>query len=166
MHPNLESEVESGNEAESLGERDNDADREDLRRAQMVGRARERRAYWQRELAAERFDEFKPEMRRRVQVEQTLIDGLEQTKTPTFILLKNYQRDAVHIPAQPKTEREEERDDLETRIGKASERKRALTERLRLTPLKQESQREDLIRKIDHEGRYISDLQAKLRTLQ
>jgi len=163
MHPNLESEVESGNEAESLGERKDDVDREDLRRAQMVGRGRERRVYWQRELAAERFEEFKPEMRRRVQVEQTLIDGLEQTKTPTFVLLRNYQSDAVHAANQPKTEVEQTQSLLVDRIAKATRRKRDLGEALRLTPQKQTTERRRLLTEIDTEQAHIDDLKAEMR---
>lgn len=72
------------------------AERDALRRAQMVSRTRERRDHWQRELAAERFDEFKPEMRRRIAVEQALLDGLERTKTPTYVLLRVYLAEAVH----------------------------------------------------------------------
>ena len=166
MSPNSESEVESGDEADATGERENDAEQEAIRRAAMAGRARERRAYWQRELAAERWEEFKPEMRRRIQVEQTLLDGLENSKTPTFVLLRTYQRDAVHAPSQPKTERDEEREDLETRIAKAVKRKRELNDQLKLTPLKQESKREDLVRRIGGEDDYIRDLKAKLRSIQ
>lgn len=166
MHPNSESEVESGDEAEALGERQNDAEQEATRRAAMIGRACERRANWQRELAAERFDEFKPEMRRRIQVEQTLIDGLEQTKTSTFILLRNYQRDAVHMPAQPKTEREQERADLLERIGKATQRRKDLLGTLELTPQRQVLERKELLRKIAKGEEYVRDLQAKVRATQ
>jgi len=166
MHPNSESEVESGDEAEALGERQNNLEQEATRRAAMIGRARERRVSWQGALAAERFDEFKPEMRRRIQVEQTLLDGLENGKTPSFILLKAYQKDAVHMPSQPKTAREDEREDLERRIGKAVQRKRDLEESLRLTPEKQPGVRGELVRKIGTEQDYIVDLKNKLRMHQ
>jgi hypothetical protein len=92
MHPDWESEVEP----EQRDQKAANAERDALRRAQMVDRTRERRGYWQKELAAERFEEFRPEMRRRVQVEQTLLDGLEKTDTPTYILLRDYQAEAVH----------------------------------------------------------------------
>lgn len=161
MHPDWESEVEP----EERDQKAVNAERDALRRAQMIGRARERKAYWQRELAAERFEEFKPEMRRRIQVEQTLLDGLENGELPTFVLLRNYQKDAVHMPAQPKTDREEEREDLETRIGKAVQRKRELNETLRLTPERQGIKRDELIRKIGLEDDYIADLKTKLRLL-
>lgn len=166
MSPNSESEVESGDEADATGERENDAEQEAIRRAAMAGRARERRAYWQRELAAERWEEFKPEMRRRIAVEQALLDGLEKTKTPTFVLLRTYQRDAVHAPSQPKSERDEEREDLEARIAKAVQRERELNERLRLTPERQPGVRAELVRKIGTERDYIVDLKNKLRMHQ
>ena len=92
MNQDWESEVEP----EARDQKEANALRDALRRAQMVARAQERKAYWQKELAAERFEEFKPEMRRRIQVEQTLLDGLEKTETPTYILLRDYQADAVH----------------------------------------------------------------------
>lgn len=92
MNPDFESEVD----IEALDQAEGNAKRDALRRSQMIERTRERRAYWQKELAAERFEEFRPEMRRRIQVEQTLLDGLEQTDTPTYILLRDYQADAVH----------------------------------------------------------------------
>ena len=166
MSPNSESEVESGDEADATGERENDAEQEAIRRTAMAGRARERRAYWQRELAAERWEEFKPEMRRRIAVEQALLDGLEKTKTPTFVLLRTYQRDAVHAPSQPKTEREEEREDLETRIAKATRRRKDLLATLELTPKRQTWERTELTRKIGKEEEYVRDLQAKLRAIQ
>ena len=83
-------------DVEALDQKEANAKRDALRRAQMVIRTRERRDHWQRELAAERFDEFKPEMRRRVAVEQDLLDALERTDTPTYILLRDYQAEAVH----------------------------------------------------------------------
>jgi hypothetical protein len=165
MHPNLESEVESDTEVEPWREQPDDGEREATKRAQMIGRAQQRRAYWQRELAVERFDEFKGEMRRRIAVEQTLLDGLEHSQTPSFILLRNYQRDAVHMASQPKTDRDEQREDLETRISKAAKRKRDLNETLRLTPERQGIKRDELIRKIGLEDDYIADLKAKLRVL-
>lgn len=131
----------------------------------MIGRARERLAYWQHELAEERFEEFRPEMRRRVQVEQTLIDGLEKTKTPTFILLRTYQRDAVHRPSQPKTADDEEREALGERIAKAVKRRKALADELSLLPQRVSSQRVELQRKIEQEEEYVRDLKAKLRAL-
>ena len=161
MQPDWESEVEP----EQRDQKAANAERDALRRAQMVERARERKAYWQRELALERFDEFKGEMRRRIQVEQTLLDGLEHSDTPTFILLKTYQRDAVHMASQPKTDCDEQREDLETRISKAAKRKRDLNETLRLTPERQGIKRDELIRKIGLEDDYIADLKAKLRVL-
>ena len=162
MHPDWESEVEP----EEREQKAANADRDALRRAQMIARALERKAYWQKELAAERFEEFRPEMRRRIQVEQTLIDGLEAGELPTFVLMRTYQQDAVHMPDRPKTAREDEREDLETRIGKAVQRKRDLEERLRLTPEKQPGVRGELIRKIGNEQDYIVDLKNKLRMHQ
>ncbi|MFA5054460.1 MAG: hypothetical protein WC565_10395 [Parcubacteria group bacterium] len=161
MNPDWESEEDT----EGRDQRAANAERDALRRAQMVGRARERKAYWQRELALERFDEFKGEMRRRIQVEQTLLDGLEHSQTPSLILLRNYQRDAVHMASEPKTERDEEREDLETRISKAAKRKRDLNETLRLTPERQGIKRDELLRKIGLEDDYIADLKAKQRLL-
>lgn len=169
MHPNLESEVEPGNEAESLGGRDDfadpdlDLDREGIRRAQMVGRACERRAYWQRELAAERFNEFKPEMRRRIQVEDAFLNALEAANVPTFVLLRNYQRDAMHATNQPKTEAEQTQSLLVDRIAKATRRKRDLGEALRLTPQKQTTERRRLLTEIDTEQAHIDDLKAEIR---
>ncbi len=166
MHPNLESEVESDTEAEPSREQSDDGEREAAKRAQMIGRAQQRRAYWQRELGLERFDEFKGEMRRRIAVEQTLLDGLERSETPSFILLRTYQRDAVHNPNQPKTAREEELADLLERISKAAKRRKDLEGELELTPQRQAQQRKELFRKIGKEADYIRDLQGKVREMQ
>jgi hypothetical protein len=166
MHPSLESEVESDTEAEASREQPDDGEREAAKRAQMIGRAQQRRAYWQRELALERFDEFKGEMRRRIAVEQTLLDGLEHSHTPSFILLRNYQRDAVPMPAQPKTAREEELADLLERISKAAKRRKDLEGQLELTPERQGWERRELLRKIGKEADYIRDLQGKVREMQ
>lgn len=164
MHPNSESESDSWDEPEEDDRRANNAEREQKHRDQMIARATERKAYWQRELAAERFDEFKPEMRRRIQVEQTLIDGLSST-TQTFLLLKNYQRDAVHMPNQPASKHDDERTDLLERIQKASQRRKDLLRRLELTPQRQDTERKELTRKIAKEGEYIADLQIQLRAM-
>ncbi|MFA5401851.1 MAG: hypothetical protein WC359_15470 [Dehalococcoidia bacterium] len=162
MNPDWESEEDT----EGRDQRAANAERDALRRAQMIGRARERKAYWQRELALERFDEFKGEMRRRIQVEQTLLDGLEHSDTPTFILLKTYQQDAVHLPSQPGTKQDEERADLLERIQKASQRRKDLLRRLELTPQRQTIERTELTRKIAKEGEYIADLQVQVRALR
>jgi len=166
VHPNSESEVESGDEPVEDDRHDRNAERDEQRRAQMIVRATDRKAYWQRELAAERFDEFKPEMRRRIQVEQTLLDGLEHSTTPTFLLLKVYQRDAVHMPSQAASKQEEERADLLERIQKASQRRKDLLRRLELTPQRQTIERTELTRKIAKEGEYIADLQVQVRALR
>ncbi len=166
MHPNLESEVESDTEVEPWRERPDDGEREAAKRVQMIGRARERLSYWQREFALERFDEFRPEMRRRIAVEMDLLDRLEHTSTPSFILLRNYQRDAVHNPSQPKTASEEELADLLERISKAAKRRKDLEGELDLTPQRQAQQRKELLRKIGKEADYIRDLQGKVREMQ
>ena len=163
MHPNSESEGESGNEPESAGGRENDVDREGIRRAQMAGRTRERRAYWQRQLAAERCDEFKPELRRRIQVEDSLLSALETANQPTLVLLRNYQRDAVHAADQPKTEAEQRHSVLDDRIAKAVRRKRDLAEALRVTPQKQTAERRRVLAEIDAEQAHIDDLKAEMR---
>jgi hypothetical protein len=155
-----ESDVEAPDQAEA------NAKREALRRVQMVSRARERKAYWQKELAAERFDEFKPEMRRRIQVEQTLINGLEGSEAQAFVLLRTYQQDAVHMPSQPASEQEEERADLLERIQKASQRRTDLLRRLQLTPQRQGLERLELTRKMAKEGEYIDDLHAQIRSMR
>lgn len=142
------------------------AERDALRRAQMVIRARERADFWRRQLAAERFDEFKPEMRRRVAVEQALLDGLEKTDTPSFVLMRTYLAQAVHKPSQPRTEAEEECDDLQERIGKATQRRKDLLGTLQLTPQRQGWERKELLRKIASEEEYVRGLQAKVRALR
>lgn len=88
-------------DVEAIDQVEANAKRDAIRRALMVSRTRERRDYWQRELAAERFDEFKPEMRRRVAVEQSLLEALERTETPTYVLLRDYQEDSVHCEGKP-----------------------------------------------------------------
>ena len=120
MNQDWESEVESEVEPEARDQKEanalRDALRDALRRAQMVARTRERKAYWQKELAAERFEEFRPEMRRRIQVEQTLLDGLEKTDTPTYILLRDYQAEAVHrAPGEQPTAKQSLNDWLASR---------------------------------------------------
>lgn len=162
MHQDWESEVEPEQRDQVAA----NAERDALKRAQMVARARDRKAYWQKELAAERFEEFRPEMRRRIQVEQTLIDGLEAGDTQTFLLLKAYQRDAVHMPSQPASEHDQERDDLLERIQKASKRRTDLLRRLQLTPQRQDIERTELVRKIAKEGEYIADLQTQVRAMR
>ncbi len=142
------------------------AERDALRRAKMVLWARDRADFWRRQLAAERFDEFKPEMRRRVAVEQALLDGLEKTNTPSFVLMRTYLPQAVHKPAQPRTKSEDERADLLERIQKASQRRKELLGRIELTPQRQAAQRKELIRQAGKEGEYITDLQNQLRAMQ
>ena len=166
MHPNSESEVDSWDEPEEDDRRANNDEREEKHRAQMIVRATERKAYWQRELAAERFEEFKPEMRRRIQVEQTLIDGLQNSSTQTFLLLKNYQRDAVHMPSQPASKQDDERADLLDRIQKASQRRKDLLGALELTPQRQGWERKELLRKIANEEEYVRGLQAQVRAIR
>lgn len=149
---------------EPVGTRERDAERARLAVTKMLERARVRQDNWRRQLADERFEEFKPEMRRRIAVEQDLIDGLQAGRHPTSLLPK-YLRDAVHRTTAPKSEDELEAEALRERIAKATTRRRDLDERLRLTPMKQERQRDELLRKIEVEVSYIHDLKAKLRQL-
>lgn len=149
--------------AETTDQAEANAKRDAVRRVLMVSRTRERSDYWQRQLAAERFDEFKPEMRRRIQVERTLLDGLELGKAQTFVLLRTYQQDAVHMPTQLKTEAEQAHSLLDERIAKAVRRKRDLAEALRVTPQKQTAERRRILAEIDAEQAHVDDLKAEMR---
>jgi hypothetical protein len=166
MDPRLGIEVQCNSAIDPAREQLDDKESEAAKRVQMIGRAQQRRAYWQREFALERFEEFRPEMRRRIAVEMDLLEGLEHTSTPSFILLRNYHRDAVHNPSRPKTACEEELADLLERISKAAKRRKDLEGELDLTPQRQAQQREELLRKIGKEADYIRDLQGKVREMQ
>lgn len=111
MSPNSDSPVShyfpdedefDGEEPDSPDVRERNAKRAKLAVAKMLERARVRQDWWRRQLADERCEDFKPEMRRRIAVEQALIDGLEQGRHPTT-LLPTYLREAVHRPLDYQT---------------------------------------------------------------
>lgn len=170
MRPESESESDFGDLDDD--ERDDErqalqnAERDKRQRDAMVSRALERKGYWQRELTAERFDEFKPEMRRRIQVEQDLIDGLQANRLPVFVLLTAYHRDAVHRPAKPESIEDTTPKQLADAIAKASRKRRDLEESIRLTPQKQTTERRRLLNTLAEVERDIAKLKGELRKFQ
>ncbi len=130
--------------------------------AVMLGRAEVRRAYWRRELADERFDEFKPEMRRRIAVETTLIEGLENGGS-LFGLRRKYQQDAVHLRGEPPSESEQRLAELRGSLVECKRRQKSQLEQQRLTPRNNPSKRQNLDHALAEEGQCEADLRRQMR---
>lgn len=155
MHPN----ADFDDELEDLRQTDSEPDR--AKRDAMIGRALTRHAFWRHALDTEQYEDFRPEKRRRCQVEQALIDGLKAGDS-IFALLRTYQREAVHRSSELLND---DRKKTQASLSSTMRKRTDLLEQLRLTPQRSIETRKDIQQQLELTDTVISRLNAALRAL-
>lgn len=141
-----------------------DAERAAMQRSKAIERALLRRAYWVAELFAERFDEFRIELRRRVAVEDETIDRLQEGEL-IMKVLRQHQAEAVHHGGGIHWTDQKARELIQSTITEISAKQRKLRDELANTPKKMLSKVNQIWNDLEDLDEELVEAKGKLRKL-
>lgn len=133
-------------------------DRPAAQRFGFIQRARARIEWWSAELAAERWEEFRPEMRRRILCEEDFIADLE-SGIPILPAIRTYQLAAIHRGLQGSVKTKAQQN-IERKLTEIVESQRRLTAELRALPKNRTGRWKEIFTELDDLDRYAAELKG------